>query len=270
MSALLKLDGETTKKVRRDARAASRGVQGRGVEMFKERISAEAEDLVANLFPQKLSELDTFLQECLNITDLVGLHSDLNIPIPEPVLITNSHDNALDNHQGKKRKIAAEEDQCEGTKVYAFLNGMVQSNPKLVALIERIKPEIRTLMDKCNTVKMWIQLMIPKIEDGNNFGVSVQEDTVAELRTVEGEAASFLDQISRYYMSRAKLVSKVAKYPHVEDYRRTVDELDEKEYLSLRIIVSELRNHYVILHDVITKNIEKIKKPRSANTDALY
>ncbi|XP_078459996.1 proteasome activator complex subunit 3 isoform X8 [Lampetra planeri] len=252
MSALLKLDGETTKKV----------------EMFKERISAEAEDLVANLFPQKLSELDTFLQECLNITDLVGLHSDLNIPIPEPVLITNSHDNALDN--GKKRKIATEEDQCEGTKVYAFLNGMVQSNPKLVALIERIKPEIRTLMDKCNTVKMWIQLMIPKIEDGNNFGVSVQEDTVAELRTVEGEAASFLDQISRYYMSRAKLVSKVAKYPHVEDYRRTVDELDEKEYLSLRIIVSELRNHYVILHDVITKNIEKIKKPRSANTDALY
>ncbi|CAM9601868.1 unnamed protein product [Lampetra fluviatilis] len=253
MSALLKLDGETTKKV----------------EMFKERISAEAEDLVANLFPQKLSELDTFLQEeCLNITDLVGLHSDLNIPIPEPVLITNSHDNALDNVSMLPCARIYLIYRC--TKVYAFLNGMVQSNPKLVALIERIKPEIRTLMDKCNTVKMWIQLMIPKIEDGNNFGVSVQEDTVAELRTVEGEAASFLDQISRYYMSRAKLVSKVAKYPHVEDYRRTVDELDEKEYLSLRIIVSELRNHYVILHDVITKNIEKIKKPRSANTDALY
>lgn len=70
-----------------------------------------------------------------------------------------------------------------------------------------------------------------------------QEETVAELRTVEAEAASFLDQISRYvtlcqkkiyvqafffffsyylntifcryYITRAKLVSKMAKYPHV-------------------------------------------------------
>lgn len=46
-------------------------------------------------------------------------------------------------------------------------------------------------------VKMWVQLLIPRIEDGNNFGVSIQEETVAELRTVEGEAASYLDQISR-------------------------------------------------------------------------
>lgn len=87
---------------------------------------------------------------------------------------------------------------------------------------------------------MWVQLLIPRIEDGNNFGVSIQEETVAELRTVEGEAASYLDQISRcfttaflpprfafkdvssetpsvcrYYITRAKLVSKIAKYPHV-------------------------------------------------------
>uniref|UniRef100_A0AAY4DDU2 Proteasome activator PA28 C-terminal domain-containing protein n=1 Tax=Denticeps clupeoides TaxID=299321 RepID=A0AAY4DDU2_9TELE len=115
-----------------------------------------------------------------------------------------------------------------------------------------------------------LTLLIPRIEDGNNFGVSIQEETVAELRTVEGEAASYLDQISRYYITRAKLVSKIAKYPHVEDYRRTVTEIDEKEYISLKIIVSELRNQYVTLHDMILKNIEKIKRPRSSNTDALY
>lgn len=51
--------------------------------------------------------------------------------------------------------------------------------------------------------------MIPKIEDGNNFGVSIQEDTLAEIQTVETEAAAFFDQISRYYVTRAKLVSKV-------------------------------------------------------------
>ena len=56
---------------------------------------------------------------------------------------------------------------------------------------------------------MWISFLIPKIEDGNNFGVSIQEETLGEIRTVESEAASFFDQISRYYMTRAKLVSKV-------------------------------------------------------------
>lgn len=71
-------------------------------------------------------------------------------------------------------------------------------------------------------LKMWISFMIPKIEDGNNFGVSIQEDTLAEIQSVESEAAAFFDQISRYFISRAKIVSKVAKYPHIEDYRRAV------------------------------------------------
>ena len=63
----------------------------------------------------------------------------------------------------------------------------------------------------------------------------------------------------------------MAKYPHINDYRRTVDELDEKEYLSLRITLAEVRNHYASLHDMIIKNMEKIKKPRPGNSiDAMF
>ncbi|CAO2602662.1 Proteasome activator complex subunit 3 [Lemmus lemmus] len=47
---------------------------------------------------------------------------------------------------------------------------MLKSNPQLVDIIEKVKPEIRLLIEKCNTVKMWVQLLIPRIEDGNNFG----------------------------------------------------------------------------------------------------
>lgn len=112
--------------------------------------------------------------------------------------------------------------------------------------------------------------MIPKIEDGNNFGVSIQEDTLAEIQTVESEAAAFFDQISRYFLSRAKVVSKVAKYPHIDDYRRAVVELDEKEYLSLWLVVCEVRNRYSSLHDIVIKNMEKLKKPRSSNAESLY
>uniref|UniRef100_A0A8C7PVD9 Proteasome activator complex subunit 3 n=1 Tax=Oncorhynchus mykiss TaxID=8022 RepID=A0A8C7PVD9_ONCMY len=233
---------------------------------------SQAEELVASFFPNKLLELDHFLKDPgLNICELKEIHSEINLTVPDPIILSNLHD-GLEAQNAKKRKMedGSGEDKVAGTKVFVMPGGMMKSNAKLVDLIEKVKPEIRTLIEKCNTVKMWVQLLIPRIEDGNNFGVSIQEETVAELRTVEGEAASYLDQISRYYITRAKLVSKIAKYPHVEDYRRTVTEIDEKEYISLKIIVSELRNQYVTLHDMILKNIDKIKKPRSSNAEALY
>ena len=65
-------------------------------------------------------------------------------------------------------------------------------------------------------LKMWISFMIPKIEDGNNFGVSIQEDTLGEIQSVESEAAAFFDQISRYFVSRGKIVSKV--YIRIHEY----------------------------------------------------
>ena len=43
----------------------------------------------------------------------------------------------------------------------------------------------------------------------------VQEDTLGEARQVETDSASFLDQMSRYYSVRAKVCSKIAKYPHL-------------------------------------------------------
>ncbi|XP_056263710.1 proteasome activator complex subunit 3-like [Pseudoliparis swirei] len=255
MSSLLKVDRDLKTRV----------------ETFREQISSEAEHLVASFFPKKLLELDQFLKEpILNVSDLKDIHSEIKFKVPEPVLFTNSHEGGDVNTKKRKLEDGLTDDSWPGgTKAPVVPEGMLKCNAKLVALIERVKPEIRTLIEKCNTVKMWVQLLIPRIEDGNNFGVSIQEETVAELRTVESEAASYLDQISRYYITRAKLVSKIAG-PHVEDYRRTITEIDEKEYISLKIIVSELRNQYVILHDMILKNIEKIKKPRNSNAEALY
>jgi proteasome activator subunit 3 (PA28 gamma) len=97
--------------------------------------------------------------------------------------------------------------------------GSVKCNAPICEIIKVVKPVIRGLVEDSNLLKMWISFMIPKIEDGNNFGVSIQEDTLAEIQSVESEAAAFFDQISRYFISRAKVVSKVAKYPHIDDYR---------------------------------------------------
>lgn len=116
-----------------------------------------------------------------------------------------------------------------------------------------------------NTVKMWIQLNIPRIEDGNNFGVNVQEETVAELGRAEETAFTAFENMTKYFITRAKLVTKCLKYPVLPDYQTAVCELDQKEFINIRLTLLDVRNNYSVLYDMILKNLEKIKNPRSAD-----
>lgn len=60
------------------------------------------------------------------------------------------------------------------TRVYGFVTGRVPCNEKLLRLIDLIKPILRAAIEDMNRVKVWILLLIPRMEDGNNFGVSIQ------------------------------------------------------------------------------------------------
>lgn len=46
-------------------------------------------------------------------------------------------------------------------------------------------------------VSMWVQLQIPKIEDGNNFGVAVQEKVFELLTNTRTKIEAFQTQISK-------------------------------------------------------------------------
>ncbi|XP_021188191.1 proteasome activator complex subunit 3 isoform X1 [Helicoverpa armigera] len=237
------------------------------VQDYKDSLKQKAEHLIIKGFPEKIVKLNELLETSnFQNRDLADVHQDLNIPVPPPA-------SAANEPNAKRQRMDSSEvssNTSEGTRVYALPNGTVPCNKPLSDLIHLVKPHIRELVEDSNLLKMWISFMIPKIEDGNNFGVSIQEDTLAEIQSVESEAAAFFDQISRYFISRAKIVSKVAKYPHIDDYRRAVRELDEKEYLSLWLVMCEIRNRYCSLHDIVIKNLEKIKKPRSSNAESLY
>lgn len=239
------------------------------VQDYKDSLVKKAEQLIFEGFPEKIVELNEMLAtDMFCERNFSEVHQDLNIPVPDPIVVNHDSTTAADEPPSAKRP---RNDYCvPGTKVMVLPTGTVPCNAPLCEMIKIVKPIIRKLVEDSNLLKMWISFLIPKIEDGNNFGVSIQEDTLGEIQAVESEAAAFFDQISRYFLSRAKVVSKVAKYPHIEDYRRAVVELDEKEYLSLWLVVCEVRNRYSSLHDIVIKNLEKLKKPRSSNAESLY
>lgn len=244
----------------------------RKVQNYKDNLINRAEVLITKEFPERILRLNALLDTPkFSERSFTDVHQDLNIPVPEPIVI-DGEATAEDELPAKRARMNSNNvgESGGGTKVHALPMGRVECNKEISELVFIVKPIIRSLVEDSNLLKMWISFMIPKIEDGNNFGVSIQEDTLAEIQSVETEAAAFFDQISRYFVSRAKVVSKVAKYPHIEDYRRAVAELDEKEFLSLWLVLSEVRNRYCSLHDIVIKNMEKLKKPRSSNAESLY
>lgn len=203
-------------------------------------------------FPQKIVKLNELLEteRFFKEKNLKEVYQDLNIPVPDPIVLCDGTDGQSGGPGSKRARV--EVDNVIGTKVMALTSGIIKCNVYITDLIEIVKPIIRELVEDSNLLKMWISFLIPKIEDGNNFGVSIQEDTLAEIQSVESEAAAFFDQISRYFISRAKVVSKVAKYPHIADYRRAVQELDEKEFLSLWLVVSEV--NFLFVSNTLTPN----------------
>ncbi|OQR74241.1 proteasome activator complex subunit 3-like [Tropilaelaps mercedesae] len=250
------------------------------VKDLKEEMKGEAEALLLHQFPARILQLEQLLQSPEFNIRPAECHAEINVPRPLPI---TSVDNNGESEEGTSESRPNENGEPEsarvcfiqtgevaGTKILALPGGTVGLNQRIVKLYDVVKPLISQLINDCNLLKMWIQFLIPKVEDGNNFGVGIQEDCLSEVRTVEVEAAASLDQISRYHTARGRMVSKIAKYPHIEDFRKAVDELDEKTLITIRLTITELRNNYSTLHDIITKNLDKIKLPRTSNAQNLY
>ncbi|OQR79500.1 proteasome activator complex subunit 3-like [Tropilaelaps mercedesae] len=237
---------------------------------LKKRMMKDAENLLLEKFPERIAHLNALLKSPEFNLDLSSCHAKINIPRPDPA---STRISTTDEPDAKRKRTLSDNnsDAVEGTKVMAMPCGTVEVNKTVMRLLEIVKPYVLQQLADCNLLKMWIEFLIPKVEDGNNFGVDIQEECLKEVSTIEGEAAAYFDQGTRYFMTRGKIIAKVAKYPFVEDFRRNIDETDERQYFSLQLIVQELRNNYAGLHDMLTKNLEKIKKPRSSNaTASLY
>jgi len=217
--------------------------------------------------PAKILELNGLLKDnpLLNVKDLEK-EFDCTIAVPDDQLESPFPSKS----SRKKRKFddsSSDKDGKDGKdeKPLPKSRVSVSSNQMNVHLMDLLRIELMEAIDKVGVLKLWIQLNIPRIEDGNNFGVSVQEDTVGELGRAEDSFFSALEAMTKYFIRRGKLVSKVLKYPGVEDYRQSVKDLDLKQYSTLRLCYLDVRNTYALLHDLIVKNYEKISIPRTSN-----
>ncbi|XP_068438219.1 proteasome activator complex subunit 1 [Clinocottus analis] len=241
------------------------------VDDFCQKLTKEAEDLVSKFFPQKIEELQLLLKTSFSCDNLASLKAPLDIPIPDPAKEEAKEEakrkkkEEKEAKEGKKDKDDDKEDEDSGPPC-----GPICTNERVESLLQEVKPQIQTLKEKLNMVSMWVQLQIPKIEDGNNFGVAIQEKVFELLTNTRTKIEGFQTQISKYYSERGDAVAKASKLPHVGDYRQLVHELDQYQYCELRLVILDICNTYAVLFDVINKNYEKIKKPRGDGKALIY
>lgn len=221
-----------------------------GFQEYVASVKTKAETVI-NSFPKKIKELDELLTS-----------PDFNTSLREKPMCKD----LLESEASKNGHVNREAEDITTVTPCISLKG----NPHVTRPIAILKPYISEFIDELNLLRTWINLLVPKIEDGNNFGVAIQEEILGDIAAAKGFAGTACTSISVYYSARAKLVSKVIKYPTITDYHRAIAELDQSDCILLRDLVSALCQHYVALYDHITKNCEKILTPRTTNHEHIF
>ncbi|THD23597.1 Proteasome activator complex subunit 3 [Fasciola gigantica] len=203
----------------------------------------EAEERLRDSIPNKIREIDDLLRESL---------FDLSTGIRRVRQCADGLTSQLESTIGESKKDGVSPLQLP-----------IVTNEVLEQAYTATRPFILQLIEDSQILRMWVQLNIPRIEDGNNFGVSVQEEVLMETTKAEMEASSMLDFFGDYLMYRAKVASKICKWPTLSDYRRALADTDEGAYIRLRMNVRDIRNHYSRLYDIYHKNALKLRMPRN-------
>ncbi|CCL98076.1 uncharacterized protein FIBRA_00070 [Fibroporia radiculosa] len=182
--------------------------------------------------------------------------------------------------ESKKRKLNAE-GSVNGTASsgitsvndtqHARLPNLMLANKHIETVYSILKKECEQLADVCDKrFHVLSSIPIHRIEDGDNFGVQIQEEVLTELHRSQESAYNLRDACRQAHLGRAKICSKIIKYPHVEDYTLALKEHDEKQLYVARQNLLDLRNVYAILTDLLHKNMTKIRSPKGNNHSSLY
>ena len=76
-------------------------------------------------------------------------------------------------------------------------------NDVLVKALAASQEAIDQTVNSCLLMERYILLTIPKMEDGNNFGVTVQLAALKQLKDDREKLEKSLDELSKYASSRA-------------------------------------------------------------------
>lgn len=118
----------------------------------------------------------------------------------------------------KKRRFEDHGDsevECSQTLPAAFL----ASESTHAQVHKIIKSECEELIQLIDQAKLWITLSLSNISSPDADEIGAQEDILAEMHRAQDAALNLRNIARDDHLSRAKICSKLIKYPNITDYK---------------------------------------------------
>eukprot|EP01083_Nonionella_stella_P057730 151433_1 len=241
------------------------------ISKLSKQIDSEFDEFIQHQIPMKIISLNKLSKQIPSLfnpsesiqVDIIGNDGCNTQPPPRKRRKVNGKDTTgkHKNNQDANHAIWSKKTMRTPSEI-GRLESNVEINESMNKISNLITNEILEIINITTSMKMSISLKIPSIQEGNNFGVEIQEDVVDDVSRAENGALDAIEQTTNYYRIRSKAISKILKWPNIDDYRHALTQFDKSHVATLKSMVVDLRNSYIILHDTITKNLEKLKNPR--------
>lgn len=185
----------------------------------------------------------------------------------------SSSSSDLDVPSSKKRKtdsaLVNGETPSHEESAHVF-TGIVKTPVYLSKAFDELRAEWDELIELMDALKMYINLQMPQIEDGDTFGVSIQEEALNEIVRSQDAAYNLIATPYTYHSARGDMAAKLVRFPGVQDYAEAIREHDRKSVYRLKMQLTDVRNMYAVVNDILSKNIAKISCPKSGNQMGSY
>ena len=117
-----------------------------------------------------------------------------------------------------------------------------------------LQSELADLVSVCALLRCSVTLTLPEADDANNARLEVTEELLEELKAKEQWATAQKGRLVSYSLQRAKLVSKLIKYPGVADYVQAVSELDSYTTSLMQVSFASVRNSHLLIYTLFRRN----------------
>eukprot|EP00300_Choanocystis_sp_HF-7_P005849 c14312_g1_i3.p1 GENE.c14312_g1_i3~~c14312_g1_i3.p1 ORF type:complete len:171 (-),score=21.39 c14312_g1_i3:303-815(-) len=159
------------------------------LDSLRQQNAQQAQDAIDRIIPQKIQELTAWINGCSDPNEHTLRYT--YTPAPDLLDVTKFHEqkrrNRRRSHSSDSNSNASSSDsdtKSGSRKRRRVENGSravvaeqpleIACNEQVCHLAAQLKTDVLEMIRLVGLLKTWIQLNIPRIEDGNNFGVNIQ------------------------------------------------------------------------------------------------
>mmetsp|Transcript_5647 Transcript_5647/g.8183 ORF Transcript_5647/g.8183 Transcript_5647/m.8183 type:complete len:234 (+) Transcript_5647:56-757(+) len=214
--------------------------------------------------------------------------------LSKATLLKNNASNFLQNIESTFQQHFSIVKMSEAGRSYQTQE-LLQKNPVVIAALSASQDAVMQALDDFSNIEDYVTLHVPKMEDGNNFGVTVQLEALKQVQNSAEGLSKSLDELAKYYTARADAMDKLQLASEnssetkkeendgketkttltketkmscgKQEFHRVqaVYAVDTQYYAIARKTLRAVRSAYIANVDYIIKNFDKIEAPKGSS-----